>query len=873
MTYKEDWYRDCFIHWDSRFQDLKGLNVLIARKAPRMVDYEIANKYLKETSLAPIVSEHALPFMLSADYPGISVIDDAIYYGTTFENVVSWLKTVCYFTGKEPLSNKKLRAEPVVRAKNAKTMEHIDLYHVEVIPDKYVPYYIERLTSSFLELGKPFDIEFPILYFEKPENFLTSPEEICKTLKDIFAAEVYSVDHRQGDEQREEEGNKFAKVNYSIIFSSSLLSGNSNVEFAKFRLFVGEEKICLTSYAPSVFPEEILAEASPLFAGTLFEPLWKKAYVPSLQEMEPPAGSSYQDYLLKNYKIEKLNQYQWEYQCEEAELFRKRSLMILANYFCSFGLLLEKKVEIDRLGRTWGCHTCGLDKKDLQLIFGPELAETFCAALNPYLTNNKAFEKEQLPSHTVLSPDFLEFMTKDVIPDKYVDLYYSENEQGWRHSRNLSESLSCMFSNMHFHIEKASRGSLPNTFERLRFGVSYDSMYYNLSRKQKHKIDGHMSVIHRWIDKKIDQGSVVPKYDRVQYQDTYYWRRLFRAGENEDKYLGQLARIAIFIFENVCRELEEDYIERDFIENIFAVIFSDKLFDDISLSRLGKIKWEVPERTGTSYRAAFYNDGATEPTYLVDYLLRMQIFKETEEYTSYVSIMKTTIVNELANGTTLEEKTEKRIVDYIKILICLFRNNSSFEKMQATINRIMIPDYAPYVQELELWKKELAIPFVEFMQDHPTSEIENYKRYPEFVENINGLFLKSYSISSKEISSLCTNASDKILKLLGKKLNFKLPKDDVPSKIYWKNLYAMYNLSQLIEAIYSFNDKEYVAFIVKKMKDVYPQFAQKYWEDFELNYTRYKEDKNYFFNKAQHLICYYENINQGSVNEGDPIPS
>ncbi len=865
MTHKEEWYKNCFNNWDARFQKSEGLDVLIARKSPHMVEYEIAEGHLKENPPATLVSEHALPFMLSKEYPVVTVIDDAIYYGTTFENVISWLKTACYFTGKESPTNKNLRADPVVRAKDAKALDHIDLGHVEIIPGKYIPYYIERLTSGFLELGKPFDIEFPILYLTPTEPFDYSPAQVCELLKAVFGKEVYPVVHSG------KEGG-IAHTNYSVIFSSNLRAGNSNVEFAKFRLFIGKEKICLASYAPSIFPEEILTEESPLFAGTLFEKLWKAAYVPPLQEMAPPSGRAYQDYLLKNYKIEKINQYQWEYQQEEAELFRKRSLMILANYFCSFGLLLENKSRIEQLARQWECTVRGVEKSDLQWLFGPDLAQAFEAVLNRCWSENEAREGGMLPRRLSLPADLLEFMTKDVIPEPYSHTYNAENEQDWRRSHNLSESLSCMFSNMHFHIEKASRGNLPNTFERLRFGVSYDSMYHNLSRKQKHAIDDQMTMLHRWIDKKIDEGSVVPKYDRVQYGDTYYWRRLFRAGENEDKYLGQLARISIFIFDAVCRELKDDYIERDFIENIFALVFSDKFFTGSHMRSLGKIEWKVPPRTATSYQVAFYNEASDTPTYLIDYLLRMQVLKEKDDYTPYLSVMKTTMVNEFRNGTTLDSEREEEIVRYIKILIPLLRENTSFEKMLATMNRIMIEDYAPYEAALKQWQNDKALPFVTYMIDHPAAGIEEYEPYKDIKKEIDTLFEKSYFLTTGEITARYKALPPTVcMKPTGEEQKISLPEDDVPSSIYRKKLYAMYNLSELIEAVCSFGDKEYVAFIVDKMLKAYNQFAKEQWVDFVQNYARYQENKTIFFTKAKHLICYYENINPGSVNENNRV--
>lgn len=995
MAQKKDWYEHSFTNWDNRFETSEGLNVLIARKAPRMVEYEKTHGKLHDNNLSTLVSEHALPFIMWDDYPRISVVDDAIYYGTTFENVISWLKTIRYFTDRQPLTKNNLIANPVVRAKGSKVLDNIDLTGVEVISDENIPYYIERLTTSFLELGKPFDIEFPILYFHKPSSFFYYPDEILSILKNIFEVEVYRVNHINAQADSEENTpsdtttqNKIADfhTNYSIIFSSSLAEGKSNMEFAKFRLFVSKNEICLTSYVPSVFSEDILTEESPLFVGTLFESLWKEAYVPPIKDLIPSAEKSYLDYLLRIYKVEKIDRYQWDYQQEQVELLRQRSLMILANYFCSYAYLLKKKRQIIRLSEQLGCQITGLKLYDLQLLFGPKLASVFITKLNECWEDNQIPLAFTLPEPAVLSPEFLDFLTKDVIPEPYADNYYSENEQDWRRSENLSESLSSMFNNMHFHIEKASRGNQPNTFERLRFGVSYDSMYYNLSRKQKHTIGDNMYLsLHWWMDKKIDEGSIVPKYDKVQYLNKYYWRRLFRAGENEDRYFGQLVRIAIYVFNHISHYLgEEDSIERDFVENIFAVIFSNNFFKDPSLTRLGKISWGEAKPVGMSYRLSFHNDGITEATSLIDYLLRMQILKEIDDYTPHLSLINTPLINEFRNGTTLESETEEKIHSYLKILMPLLHDNTSVEKVIGTMNRIMLSDFGLYNIQLTQWREKTAIPFFDHMINYPETELDNNDLFQKFKDEIATLFLKSYAITSHEIWNIYRDlperqkALSKRYKMLAEKnialaerckelagiydellenkavslsekskeicferytevvqICDKLPEntqvtfsdndmdlgtqsyhklagqeknlfllyaelkerykelagkdtglpendplvcfkpDSESNRIYQQTLYTLYNFSELIQAIYSFNDEDYVSFIVnekmssidcKAIKECVP-ITKDDFKDFQLKYNYYAENKKTFFEKAKEMI-YHESVNQGNTTEG-----
>ena len=83
MFNKGRWYQDSFTAWNKLIADFKGLKIAIARKAPRMFEYQVQRGNLPKDILDSVVSEHALPFLLTDDRP-VSVIDDAIYYGTTF---------------------------------------------------------------------------------------------------------------------------------------------------------------------------------------------------------------------------------------------------------------------------------------------------------------------------------------------------------------------------------------------------------------------------------------------------------------------------------------------------------------------------------------------------------------------------------------------------------------------------------------------------------------------------------------------------------------------------------------------------------------------------------------------------------------------
>lgn len=875
MFNKNEWYGNSFTEWNKQVANFKSLKIAIARKAPRMFEYQVQCKHLPEELLDGVVSEHALPFMMAHSGP-ISVIDDAIYYGTTFENVLTFIKTSRFIMGQPPLTKETLKAFPVIRAKDAKMLYNVDLSDIPVVNDEHIPYYIEHLATDFLELGKPFDVEFPIFYLhnrKKPEEGISEKEkairykELCdsllKALKEIFAdCEVYPIEHITNTQE--------VKYNYSVIFSSSLQSSGDHTEFAKFRLFVNEDKISLTAYSPAILDENILTENSPLFKDTVFQDLWKKAFVKPIAELQKENNYSYIEYLNLNHKVKEINQLQWEYQVEESEYIRKRSLMILANYLHSYSLILRKKTQIQELSQRIGYQIKGVKKFDLQLLVGLDLAQTFVNKLNDLFIIYPG-ENDKLSNQSIPDTDFVKYFSRSILPEEYEKDYIKENEKDWSSSENLPEALSSMYNNMHIYIEKASRGNFPDDVRRLRFGDSYDSMYQTLKSKiNKSSIQVDILSIHKWIDKKIDEGSVVPKYDRILYYTNFCWHRLFRAGENEDRYAGQLIRIFIFIFDKIQSQFNTDYIERNLIENIFSLLFSENNFTNIlSKETLGKIKWNKPSWEKSCYRVSFNNELDTEPTFLFDYLYRMQIIGKEDNYMQFITLLNTRIVNEYRKGTTLESETEEEIALSITILISLLKDES-FENRIGIINRLMGANkYVNFPKLMDIKNIQLNA-FFDKTEMSSTFNLKEDTEFTKMKEEVDGLFLSSYMVTMKYIKEKTTKIFPDLAKKDPQKY-FDILKEESEQEefaserieqttSYQNNLYLIYKVSEMIQAYLLFKDKKYIENITKKINETYFKSSPLPLNTFDLDNT------DSVLSMMKQIIYGYENNNQGSLN-------
>ena len=95
-------------------------------------------------------------------------------------------------------------------------------------------------------------------------------------------------------------------------------------------------------------------------------------------------------------------------------------------------------------------------------------------------------------------------------------------------------------------------------------------------------------------------------------------------------------------------------------------------------------------------KVSFYNEFDSSSTFLFDYLYRMQIFREVENYSQCIKLSNTPIVSEYRKGTTLDDEIESEILSSISILVTLLKYEP-FENRIGIINRLMYADrYTDY---------------------------------------------------------------------------------------------------------------------------------------------------------------------------------
>lgn len=477
----------------------KVLYIAISRKAPRLLEW-CAYKYDDKNII--VISEHALPFVNISSFDVCYVIDEAIYHGTTFQRI--------YNVVLDADKTKRPIAKPFVVTDDALKV-NLPFDNPFKIEDNDINFFIDTIISRFHQLGKPYDMEFPLYYVtlnDKVENVIT------RILDSLHASELvrnkgknirpwYSTTTKAREDGAE-------TTNYTFVTDylfDNVLDKLSRPSFSKLRFHYKDDKLCIMVVAPYIINERDLVYDSPLFSGKLLS-VWNRIFSSVL----PSTGQS-DDFISDQ---------------------RRKSLVVMANYLMSCNLFMTLKDSVDAALKGYSKSEIKIENQDLRYLLGETLADELTQKLND-LSSSDAHVP--VPSLLPTNPE------TSYIPYLYEEEYDRRlSADNLADDAGLTECISNQFSAMHWTVEIKSRRSSRLNFDRLQFGESYQSLY---SRYKHHGFDRDnlFHDLHKCIDSRIDRGSVVPSYNCFSSFNTKYWLRLFRAGENEDIYRDQHFRI------------------------------------------------------------------------------------------------------------------------------------------------------------------------------------------------------------------------------------------------------------------------------------------------------------------------------------------
>lgn len=630
------------------------LCLAISRKAPRLLEWCQQEFGQLETPLH-IVSELALPFVDMNKYDTCTVVDEAIYSGTTFSKVLSIANCM---TNAEY----SIQASPLVLTsaalENTSIMEK--LVSTNRIEKRDTHFFIDAIVSKFLTLGKSYDLEHPIFYIDFRVKIEGKDDFFQQLMKRFASTERSKRDLSRDDTywyktstySREQQGD-YVSYTYLVNYLYRDLPENVRPEFAKLRFFMKGNRLSIVSMSPFALSESYLNPEVQKFDGRL-DDVWRYIHKASTT---------------KNADVDS----------EEYNYQKQKSLVVMMNYLLAFAQFLSVRESLQLAGDSFILDDFKLKLEDLVYLLGETVGKHVYGMLDQILMQHHTSKVVSYPSCLI---------NGTVIPYKYADAYrfWMNIDNLDQRTLTLSQMLSNQFSAMHWYVELPSRSSDSN-FNRLRFGESYASLYERYQGYFKQDIETRRQV-NKAIDSRIDRGSVVPNYVKQDTALDVYWARMFRSGENEDYFKDQILRMVVHIFQTYCDKRGGSIMSSLDLQLILGLIatLGEYTIDETSKERINlllgrQLSIEFAQR----YTFLVRLEDSEED--LIDYAVYNKVLmRDTDDF---LSLADTSYAHELTLGVPMSEEDEEKLDSFVDYVCMLEEDGYDKFDLQEILNYLM----------------------------------------------------------------------------------------------------------------------------------------------------------------------------------------
>ena len=663
--------------------------VVQSRKGPKILEMFFSEA---ERIKMKILTEHALPFLfpvLARDRSkvySIIIVDDAIYYGTTVENLALEIKDYA----KSFEVNVQIEIYTAIKAKWSKDIREANIYTKDNgIRKGYEHYFVNLLMSDIRSIPTSMEVEFPVVTYRTNKHINQS--NLQAQLKKFYDSRgrLYDVDQYHSKTFYEKGVERF----------SILLNNDTGASFSKMRFYIDKNAIRVAFISPHLIPNNISAIENIFDKGTeSVKSTWNSIVKIVNNESKPIYGGT----MYRN---------------------RQRTLIVAANFILSLHLYFKENETLQKvISFLSGLKEIETDFDEQQLrlryiFFDDEIVSSILLIMDEYKNSPNAFTPNLYTYNQTPSKNQI-FETTGYPPDSEREKLQDFNACMLKNSANMSEKLSALFFNQTTLIEKWSRQFGDNTSNRLKFGYNYRGLLSALEIDYK---DGSLSVmnntlyrIHRWIDRRIDQGCIVPQY--IIDNEKGQWDRVFRPGENEDAILSTLTRFVAYVIDTIKKEFNVHFIPELILKKLLCVIVEKC---SPNLQDLLRIRMVILG-SGLSF---ICEDDYVNKTYdVVDYLKAMHVL---EDMGNYVDISKRFVGTEQVMNTNFSKETEgviafkisefhKKLVDskidfFISYSLCNYYLKEHFTfKHEEEANLKCLEKLSTAVEMLMKKKDELA---------------------------------------------------------------------------------------------------------------------------------------------------------------------
>lgn len=511
----------------------KRIVVAIARKGPHFES--IISDALREKGLsADFVSDIAVPFVDFARYDEVVILDDAVYYGTTFRKVSLLVKTAIERCGRT-FADCDLIGWPLVVIDSKSGVLHPESFvdgqlrmlkdEMTYLPQANMPFYVNTVIDFIQAQYVPYDVEVPVFRFhataaEKPDDFV---QRVCLSLSKAFGVNVSSYVTRRYNRMEGKE-----MMMHVVLLDELFVQGDGlRPDISKLKLIFDTDsdgyvtEVTVAAYCINTINSDFLADGKDMFPENVTENIWTRITAPSTRR-NPGSSDDLSEYFV-HYEKSLATIANWLY-----STFMAKRLLGVAGIYHDTAFTH---------GVTQGLRTlCGIVDRARAEQLAEVLAKTdfdvfvrryAVSAHEPYAYYPKAYRKD------------------------FENEWFDETHRTYR-NRTLKEklSMSIEFGAMHRNIEMSSRRLSSDVFQRLMFGESIDSLCerYRFALDEWSDKKSVRVNVNRELDLRVEAGSIVPVYAlQSGAYSSRHWVRLFRPGENDDMVRDQFARNFIFI--------------------------------------------------------------------------------------------------------------------------------------------------------------------------------------------------------------------------------------------------------------------------------------------------------------------------------------
>lgn len=465
--------------------------VALSRKMPRFFEW-FKYHFREESKLkfdlsilqnVELTTELALPFIYTSDkwhQKSFIILDDTIIHGTSLRDVSS---IIYHLTGEKPRLSCICRSE---KAHIGNYVRAIDFLRIPILNQYALNSFCDFVSDKVASHQLPIDMEFPIFRIKNPDSPQNNNDDLYVHLRNnILLDGVYD---------------SYNTDKYGDTFTAEVPKFKTtgvNVDFAKFRFFKRYDEILIESLSPMVLQEQWITDPEgKIFSSNLYRTLWDQTAYPI---------NLYLKDIDSQYSSVSLNIRQGFV----------RSLCVWANYLLSLSSFVINRQEIIPSDINYSLK---LSKDDLSLILGSETCNKVYSSLSDIINAG--------------IPSFSEKIKLSGVPDSFSPNNFRIDLFTWKIkasviSESLDELMREIFNYQHYsnkHFVNASR-----SYERYFFGESFESLRKIATDS---RISGNVTNgINIWIDKNIDNGYIIPKYEGIKSKyGEKIWRRYFHAG-------------------------------------------------------------------------------------------------------------------------------------------------------------------------------------------------------------------------------------------------------------------------------------------------------------------------------------------------------